>query len=37
MGVIFALGYLCRKDIRYAIALHMANNLLAFLLLILLR
>ena len=37
MGVIFALGYLCRKDLRYAIALHMANNLLAFLLLIFLR
>ena len=32
MGVIFTLGYLSKKDLRYAIALHMANNLIAFVL-----
>ncbi|MBM7636446.1 CPBP family intramembrane glutamic endopeptidase [Streptococcus saliviloxodontae] len=35
MGVIFGLFYLTKKDIRYAIAMHAINNLLAFLLLLL--
>ncbi|MBP2620159.1 CPBP family intramembrane glutamic endopeptidase [Streptococcus panodentis] len=31
MGAIFALAYVTKKDLRYPIALHMANNLIAFL------
>ena len=37
MGSIFALAYLTKEDIRYAIALHIANNLIASLLIFLLQ
>ena len=37
MGSIFALAYLTKEDIRYAIALHIANNLVASLLIFLLQ
>ena len=34
LGAIFGLGYLTKKDLRYSIGLHLANNLIAFLLLV---
>ena len=34
LGAIFGLGYLAKKDLRYAMGLHLANNLIAFVLIV---
>ena len=34
LGAIFGLGYLAKKDLRYAMGLHLANNLIAFVLVV---
>lgn len=34
LGAIFGLGYLAKKDLRYSIGLHLANNLIAFVLIV---
>ena len=34
LGAIFGLGYLAKKDLRYSMGLHLANNLIAFVLIV---
>ena len=34
LGSIFGLGYLSKKDLRYSMGLHLANNLIAFVLIV---
>ena len=34
LGAIFGIGYLAKKDLRYSMGLHLANNLIAFVLIV---